>query len=85
MQSLKNGHVHITIKKHLERLRTIHQTRTHNPLDETHLEVVSGPISPRGFSQYVNKESSLERRNYVRSEQTDLYAYAKVLIQSGKV
>ena len=45
-----------------------------------------GLIQPTGFSQHVNKDSSSERRCYVRSEQTDpLYANAKDLIHSGKV
>ena len=38
-----------------------------------------------GFAQCVNQESSSERRNYIRTEQTDLYAYAKYLIQSGRI
>ena len=55
-------------------------------LDETHLDAVRGLIQLRGFAQCVNTESSSERRNYVRAEQTDLlYADAKDLIQSRKI
>ena len=44
------------------------------------------PLELGGFAQCVNKESSSERRNYVRAEQTDLlYANGKDLTQNGKV
>ena len=40
----------------------------------------------RCFGQSVKKESSSERRNYVRAERTDLlYANAKDLLQSGRI
>ena len=55
------------------------------PLDETHLDVVRGLIGPRGFAQWVNKESLPERHNWVQLEQIDVYAYAKDLIHSGRI
>ena len=53
------------------------------PLNETHLYAVRELIYPRGFAQCVNKLSSSERRNCVRTEQTYLFhAEAKDLTQS---
>ena len=54
-------------------------------LDETHLDVMRGLIWLRGFTQCINKKSSLERCYYVRADQaekTDLLKYfAKDWIQ----
>ena len=55
-------------------------------LDQTHFDVVRRLIYLRGFTQYVRKESSSQRHNYFRAEQTDLlYAYAKYLIQTRRI
>ena len=54
-------------------------------LNETHLHVVKDLIQLKGFNQYINNKSSLERCYYIRTEQADIsYANAKKLLQSAK-
>ena len=56
-----------------------------NPIDETHLDAVSGLISLRSF-HIVRQKEEQKRRNYARAEQTDLlYSNAKDLIQSRRI